>query len=84
MKPSSLNGRLTKLAILLSQHEMKFLPQKAVKEQAVTDFLAEHPDLRATKLYEDLQDKVAEVCLTHTSFEGLWQLFFDGVSKMGP
>ena len=49
---------------------MQFLPQKAVKGQAVADFLAEHPDPRATKLYDDLPDEVAEVCLTQTSFEG--------------
>jgi len=69
-KPSSLNGRLAKWAILLSQYEMHFLPQKAVKGQAVTDFLAEHSDLKATELYEDLSDEVAGVCLTQTSFEG--------------
>jgi len=33
-KPSSLNGRLAKWAILLSQYEMQFLPQKVVKGQA--------------------------------------------------
>jgi len=69
-KPSSMNGRLAKWAILLSQYEMWFLPQKVVKGQAVADFLAEHPDLRMTKLYEDLPDEVADVCLTQTSFEG--------------
>jgi len=69
-KPSSLNGPLAKWVILLSQYEMQFLPQKAVKEQAVTDFLAEHPNPRMTKLYEDLPDEVVEVCLTQTSFEG--------------
>ena len=64
---------------------MHFLPQKAVKGQAVADFLAEHPDPRATKLYEDLPDEVAEVCLTQTSFERqVWQLFFDGASRTGP
>ena len=77
-KPSSLNYRLAKWAMLLSQYEMQFLPQKAVKEHTVADFLAEHPELKATKLYEDLSDEVAEVCLTQTSFEGqVWQLFFD-------
>jgi len=49
---------------------MQFLLQKIVKGQAVTDFLAEHPYPRTTKLYEDLPDEVAEVCLTQTSFEG--------------
>jgi len=70
IKPSSLNGQLAKWAILLSQYEMQFLSQKAVKGQAVADFLAEHPDPRATKLYEDLSDEIAEVCFTQTSFKG--------------
>ena len=34
------------------------------------DFLAEHPDPRATKLYKDLPDEVTGVYLTQTSFEG--------------
>jgi len=64
---------------------MQFLSQKAMKGQAVVDFLAEHPDPRATKFCEDLPDEVAEVCLTQMSFEGLvWQLFFDGALRMSP
>ena len=62
---------------------MQFLPQKVVKGQAVADFMAEHPDPRATKLYEDLPDQVTEVYLTQTSFEGqVWQPFFDTASRM--
>ena len=84
-KPSSLNGRLAKWAMLLSQYEMHFLPQKAIKGQAVADFLAEHPDPRATKLYDDLPDEVVEACQTQTPFEGqVWQLFFDGASRTSP
>ena len=52
--------------IALSQYEMQFLPQKAVKGQAVADFLVEHPDPIMTKLYEDLPDEAAEVCFTQT------------------
>jgi len=64
---------------------MRFLPQKAVKGQAVADFLAEHPDARVTELYEDLPYEVAEVCLTQTSFESqVWKLFFGGASRTGP
>ena len=64
---------------------MQFLPQKVVKGQAVADFLAEHPDQRTIKLYEDFSDEVAEVCLTQTSFEGqVWQLFLDGTSRADP
>jgi len=64
---------------------MQFLPQKAIKEQAVADFLAEHPNSRMRKHYEDLPDEIAEVCMTQMSFgEQVWQLFFDGASRRGP
>ena len=64
---------------------MQFLPQKAMKGQAVVNFLAEHLNSRATKLYKALSDEVTEVCLTQTSFERqVWQLFFDGASRTGP
>ena len=49
------------------------------------DFLTEHPDPRATELYEVLPDEVAEVCTAQTSFKRqVWQLFFDGASRTGP
>ena len=84
MKPSSLNGRLAKWAILLLQYEMQFLPHKATKGQAVADFLAEHAGPKATRLHENLPDEIAEVYMTQTSFEEqVWQLFFDGSSRMG-
>jgi len=50
--------------ILLSQYGMQFLPQKIVKGQALADFLAEYPDPRTTKFYEDLPDEISEVCMT--------------------
>jgi len=64
---------------------MHFLSQKFVKGKLMADFLAEHLDPKATELYENLPDEVAEICLIQTSFKGLvWQLFFDGASRMGP
>jgi len=68
IKSSLLNGCLEKWVILLSQYEMQFLSQKAIKGQEVADFLAKHPDPRAIRLYEDLPDEIAEVCKTQTSF----------------
>jgi len=43
---------------------MQFLSQKATKGQAKADFLAEHPDPRATRLYKDLSDEIAEDYMT--------------------
>jgi len=48
---------------------MQFFPQKAMKGQVVEDFMAEHPDPRAIRLYKDLPDEIVEVYMTQTSFE---------------
>ena len=59
--------------------------QKAIKGQAVADFLADHPVLGSSKLYDGLPDEIAEVNLIHAfSEEQLWQLFFDRVSRTSP
>jgi len=61
------------------------MPQKAVKGQAMVNFLVGHPVPGNPKLYDDLLDKIAKVCATHTSLEEqVWRLFFDGASRMGP
>jgi len=61
------------------------MPQKAVKQQAVADFLVEDSDPITTKLYEDLLDEIVEVCMIQTSFEEqVWQLLFDSTSRKSP
>ena len=59
-KPRSLNSRLAKWAILLSQYDILFIPQKAVKGQALADFLAAHPVPESSKLHEDIPDETFE------------------------
>ena len=61
---------------------MTFVPQKAIKGQALADFLAAHPIIETSKLYEDILDKVIEPNMT--SSDDVWQLFFDGTSRTGP
>ena len=67
--PSSLNSRLAKWVILLSEYEMQFMPQKAIKGQAVADFLEDHLVSETSKLYDDLPDEIAEVNLINASSE---------------
>ena len=44
--------------------------------------MTEHSDPRTTKLYEDLSDEIAKVCITQASLEEqVWKLFFDGASR---
>ena len=81
-RPSSLNCKLVKWAIFLSQYEMQFMPQKATKCQAVTDVLADHPVSRTSKLYDDFLYEITEVNLINASSEKqVWQLFFDRASR---
>ena len=64
MKPGSLNSRLAKWALLLSQYDMLFVPQKAIKGQALAEFLAAHPVLKNSKHHEDIPDEVFESNVT--------------------
>src|SRR3954463_4258220 len=82
-KLSSLNGRLAEWSILLSQYDMHFLPQTAIKGQAITDFMAENPASGPEKLYEDIPYVAAEVHMVQTTLKDqVWQMFFDGASKI--
>ena len=64
---------------------MQFMPQKALKRQAVADFLFDHPFSGTSKLYDDLPEKIAEVNVINAfSEEQVWQLFFDGASRTSP
>src|SRR4051812_43573280 len=82
-KPSALNGRLTKWAMLLSQYDMHFLPQKATKGQAITDLLMENPRSDSTNLFKELPDETTKV---HSAQANplVWQMYFDGASRTIP
>src|SRR3954465_1179649 len=82
-KPSALNGRLTKWAMLLSQYDMHFLPQKATKGQAIADLLAENPRSNSTTLFEELPDGTAEVHSAQAS-PSIWRMYFDEASRTIP
>ena len=43
-----------------SQYDMLFVPQKAVKGQALAYFLAAHPVPESSKLQEDIPDEIFE------------------------
>ena len=53
----------------MSQYDMTFVPQKAVKGQAIADFLAAHPVPETSKLYEEIPDEVAEANLISSDSE---------------
>ena len=61
---------------------MIFTPQKAVKGQTLAEFLAAHSVPEHSKLHEDIPDEVFESNVT--SEDEVWQMFFDGASRIGP
>ena len=64
---------------------MQFMQQKAVKGQAVADFLTDQPVSGTSKLYDDLPDDIAEVNIINASSEKqVWLLFFDRASSINP
>ena len=69
--------RLAKWALLLQEFEIVYVQQKAVKGQALADFLAEHPVPDYWELSDDLPDE--EVMLIEIS--QTWKMFFDGAAQ---
>ena len=57
-------------------------PSRAVKGQTLAEFLAAHPISENSKLHEDIPDEVFESNIT--SEDEVWQMFFDGASRIGP
>lgn len=70
------SGRLAKWSLILSKFEIKYVSQKAIKGQALLDFLATHLVLDDMELSSYLLDK--EVFSTDISS---WQLYFNGASR---
>lgn len=73
-----MNARLAKWSILLSQYDIIFVPQKAVKGQALAVLLGAHPLRENFKLQEELPDEAVyctEVASRPTS--KAWEIDID-------
>ncbi|XXG41962.1 hypothetical protein AAC387_Pa01g2323 [Persea americana] len=79
-KAGSLNARLAKWSILLSQFDIRYVPQKAIKGQALADFLAEHPLPKDSPLSDDLPDEPVYSVET-SSPNASWNMYFDGATR---
>lgn len=64
-----LSGRLAKWSMLLPEFEITYVPHRAIKGQALADFLAAHPVPDDTPFSDDLPDE--EVMLTQIPFPWL-------------
>ena len=76
-----LTGRLAKWAIILTKFEIAYFSQKAIKGQALADFLAEHPVSDDSSLACKFPDEeIMNVEETNPS----WEMYFDGASSIRP
>jgi hypothetical protein len=68
---------LAKWALLLQEFEIVYVSQKAIKGQALVDFLVDHPIPDEWKFSEDLPDE--DVLFIEMSEP--WKMFFDGAAR---
>ncbi|KAM1940935.1 hypothetical protein ACFX13_028577 [Malus domestica] len=73
MSKPVLTRRLAKWALLLNQYEIIYVPAKAVKGQALANFLADHPIPANWKISYDLPDKE----VFYIDIFPTWMMFFD-------
>ncbi|PKU60022.1 putative mitochondrial protein [Dendrobium catenatum] len=83
MTRPALTGRLARWAIFLLQFKIIYMSQKAVKGQALADFLAAHPIPADSPLNVDLPD---EQIMQVEENERLpfWKMYFDGALSIRP
>ena len=79
-KASSLNARLVKWSILVSQFDIRKVPQKAIKGQTLVDFLAEHPLPKDSQLRDDLLDEPV-YNVEASSLNASCNMYFDGATR---
>ncbi|WRX21799.1 Reverse transcriptase domain - like 10 [Theobroma cacao] len=82
-KPS-LSGRVARWQVLLSEYDIVYMSQKAIKGSAIVDFLAERVEENYEPMeFEFLDEDLMSIC--QTSGEKLekenWKMFFDGASN---
>jgi len=72
-----LSGWLAKWALILKQYDHVFVPQKAVRGQALADFLVDHPIPDEWELNDDLPGE--DVFFVNILLP--WEMYFDGAAR---
>ncbi|XP_074300127.1 uncharacterized protein LOC141631342 [Silene latifolia] len=63
--------------MLLKQYDLVFVPQKAVKGQAIADFFVDHPVPAEWKISDDLPGEE----IFYVDILPSWQMYFDGAAR---
>jgi hypothetical protein len=73
---SIISGRLAKWSVAFQEFEILYVPQKAIKGQALANFLADHPIPVDWELSDDFPDED----VLYTEILPPWMMFFDGAA----
>ena len=71
------SGRIARWAVLLQQYDLAYVPQKAIKGQALADFLADHPVLSDWEFSNHFLDED----VFYIEVMPPWMMFFDGAAR---
>ena len=71
------SGCIARWVILLQQYDLAYVPQKAVKGQALADFLANHPIPSDSEFSDDFPDEDVFNIEVMTP----WMMFFNGATR---
>ena len=74
LSKSALTGCLAKWVMLLSEFDIQYVDRKAIKGQAIIDYLVDAPLVDAYPLVMELPNE--HICLIEE--KPPWQLYFDG------
>ncbi|XP_039048787.1 uncharacterized protein LOC120189633 [Hibiscus syriacus] len=80
----ALSGRLARWQMLLSEFDIEYVSQKAIKGSAISDFLASRTDENYEPLDFDFPDEdLMALSLEEavTSTDNFWRMYFDGASN---
>ena len=69
-----ISGHIARWAVLLLQYDLAYVPQKAVKRQALADFLADHLVPSDWEFSDDFSDED----VFYIEVMPPWMMFFDG------
>ena len=72
-----MSGRLAKWVVAFQEFEIAYVPQKAIKGQALANFLADHPILADWELSDDLLDED----VLYIEVLPPWMMFFNGATR---
>ncbi|WCJ21148.1 Transposon Tf2-9 polyprotein [Euphorbia peplus] len=76
-KPA-LTGKIARWQVMLAEYDVVFVPQKAIKGSAISNFLAENPVPHGTPLDVPLPDEETFTTEEETEHSDYWVMRFDG------